>query len=75
MTPTLLFKIIVVIMLIVIFVSLTSGLVFLIRDRGQTTRTVKSLTLRIVLSIALFLLLVIGFLTGLIQPHGVAPAP
>jgi len=75
MTPTLLFKIIVVIMLIVIFVSLTSGLVFLIRDRGQTTRTVKSLTLRIVLSIALFLLLVVGFLTGLIQPHGVAPAP
>jgi len=75
MTPTLLFKIIVVVMLIVIFVSLTSGLVFLIRDRGQTTRTVKSLTLRIVLSIALFLLLVVGFLTGLIQPHGVAPAP
>lgn len=74
MTPALIFKFVVVVMLIVIFVSLTSGLVFLIRDRGRTTRTARSLTVRIVLSIALFILLIIGFATGLIQPHGLPPA-
>lgn len=69
------FKLLVVALLLAILASLTSGLVFLIRDKGQSQRTVKSLTLRIVLSIALFVLLFIGFATGLIQPHGVTPAP
>ncbi|MBI1731732.1 MAG: twin transmembrane helix small protein [Gammaproteobacteria bacterium] len=69
------FKIAVVILLLAVLVSLASGLVFLIRDKGQSDRTVKSLTLRIVLSIALFVLLFIGFAAGLIRPHGITPAP
>ena len=32
-----------------------------------------SLTLRVALSVSLFILLFIGYLTGLIQPHGVSP--
>ena len=64
------FKTLVVILLLAILGSLASGLVFLIRDRGESRRTVKSLTLRIVLSIALFMLLLIGFATGMIHPHG-----
>lgn len=70
-----LFKILIVLLLLAILGSLTSGLVFLIRDRGESQRTVRSLTVRIALSVALFLLLIIGFATGLIQPHGITPTP
>lgn len=69
------FKLLVVVLLLAILASLASGLLFLIRDKGRTERTVKSLTLRIALSIALFLLLLIGYATGLIQPHGITPTP
>ena len=34
------------------------------------TRVVRSLTLRIVLSLMLFGLLFLGYFTGLIEPHG-----
>ncbi len=69
------FKLLVVVLLLAILASLASGLLFLIRDKGQSERTVKSLTLRVALSIALFLLLLIGYATGLIQPHGITPGP
>ncbi len=69
------FKLLIVVLLLAILASLASGLVFLIRDKGQSERTVKSLTIRIALSIALFLLLLIGYAAGLIQPHGITPVP
>lgn len=68
-----LMKFIVIALLIVILASLGSGLVFLISDRGSTKRTVKALTLRITLSLVAFLLLMAGYATGLIQPHGLLP--
>lgn len=74
MSGPLIFKIVIVVLLLVILVSLASGMVFLVKDKGKSERTVKSLTLRIVLSIALFILLFIGLATGLIRPHGVNPA-
>ena len=40
-------------------------------DRGQTKRTVNALTKRIVLSVALILLVVLGIYSGWIKPHGV----
>lgn len=70
MDPGLIFKGVVIVFLLVIFGSLTTGMLFLIQDKGKSDRTVKSLTVRIVLSLVLFLLLVIGFATGLIKPHG-----
>ena len=76
-----LIKIIVAVMLLLILASLGSGLFFLISDRGRhSPRTVKALTVRIALSIGLFILLMIAYATGLIKPHGVfqhepAPAP
>ena len=73
MSGPLIFKSAVILLLIIILVALFSGMFFLVRDKGQSDRTVKSLTVRIVLSIALFLLLLIGFATGLIQPHGITP--
>jgi hypothetical protein len=73
MSGALLFKIVVVLLLIIILGALTSGMFFLVRDKGATNRTVQSLTVRIVLSIALFILLFVGFATGLIKPHGITP--
>jgi hypothetical protein len=66
-------KIIVVLVLLVIVGSLGSGLYFLIKDPARSPRTVKALTWRIGLSIGLFLLLLLAFATGLIQPHGLRP--
>jgi hypothetical protein len=45
---------------------------FLAKDDGAVdrTRVVKALTVRIALSLALFVLLIVGYLTGLIRPHG-----
>ncbi len=66
-------KIIILLLLALILISLGAGMVSLIKDRGETNRTVKFLTIRIVLSIALFVLLVVSFLMGWIQPHGLLP--
>lgn len=54
-----------------IVINLFAGLFYMMQDKGTTTRTVKSLTWRIGLSVALFLLLIIGMATGVIEPHGV----
>jgi hypothetical protein len=70
-----LFKTIVVLILFTILFSLGSGLVFLVRDKGQTHRTVKALTFRIALSLGLFILLMLAYLAGLITPHGIYPTP
>ena len=74
MSGALLFKILIILLLIVILASLSSGMFFLVRDKGNSDRTVKSLTVRIVLSVLLFVLLFIGFATGLIKPHGIIPS-
>ena len=54
----------------VILAALFSGLFFLVRDQGRSTRTVKALTWRVGLSLALFLLLLAGYYFGLIHPRG-----
>ena len=64
-------RIIIIVMLIMIFASLASALVFLLRDQGGSTRTVKALSVRIGLSLALFLLLMAGFYFGIIPPGGI----
>lgn len=68
-------KIIVLVLLALVLISLGAGMFSLIKDRGETNRTVKFLTIRIVLSIALFILLVVSFVMGWIQPHGALPPP
>jgi hypothetical protein len=59
---------------IAILASLGSGMVFLVKDKGQSTRTAKALTVRITLSVALFGLLMLGIFTGHIKPHGIYPS-
>jgi ABC-type proline/glycine betaine transport system permease subunit len=67
-------KILIIAALAAILVSLASGMLFLVKDKGQTERTAKALTVRITLSVALFGLLMLGIFTGHIKPHGIYPA-
>lgn len=66
-------KILIVVALVAIVISLGSGMLFLIKDNGQTERTAKALTVRIGLSVVLFGLLMLGIFTGHIKPHGIYP--
>lgn len=63
-------------MLLAILVSLGLALFYLVRDRGTTDRTARALTWRTLLSIGLFLLLLIGAVSGLLGPREAqAPNP
>lgn len=62
-------RIVIILFIIVILGSLGSALYYMIRDRGTTERTAKALTVRVALSVALFLLLMLGFHFGLITTH------
>ena len=62
-------KIIVVLILLVILGSMASALVFLIKDGGKTRRSVQALTVRISLSVALFLFLLFGYYMGWFVPN------
>lgn len=59
-------RIVVILFIAVILFSLGSALYYMIRDRGSGERTAKALTVRIAISVLLFLMLIIGFQTGLI---------
>ncbi|MGB7501293.1 MAG: twin transmembrane helix small protein [Azonexus sp.] len=62
-------KVLVILLLLGIVGSLFSGLFYIYKDRGTGVRTVRALTLRIGLSISLFLLLLIGFRLGFIPGY------
>jgi len=52
-----------------ILAALGSALVFLLRDRGATNRTVHALTVRVALSIALFVFILFSYWIGWITPR------
>jgi len=62
-------KLLVVFTLLAIVGSLFSGLWFLCKDRGEGTRTVRALTLRVGLSIALFIFLLLSWRFGLVPGY------
>jgi len=66
-----LIKILIVVVLVAIVLSLFSGLFHLVKEDGERKRLVNALTVRIVLSVALFILLFIAWYAGLITPHHV----
>jgi hypothetical protein len=49
--------------------ALGAALVFLVRDRGTTSRTVNALTVRIGLSVALFVFILFSYWMGWIEPR------
>lgn len=59
-------KIIIIAMLILIAGSLFSALYYVMKGEKKDTRVIKALTLRISLSIGLFLVLMLGLYTGII---------
>ncbi len=63
-------RFIIIAFLVVILASLGSALFYLIRDKGGSERTVKALTVRITLSITLFVLLMLSYYFGLIPNRG-----
>jgi len=65
-------KILVGIAFILIIGSLGSALVFLMRDKGRSKRTVQALALRVGFSILLFVLILVAHRLGWIQPTGIA---
>lgn len=68
-----LIKVLIVLVLLAIVASLGSGLFYLVKDDGSTKRMARALTVRIALSVALFILLFIAWSNGLIQPHSALP--
>lgn len=66
---TIFIKVIVLLLFGIIFFSLGRAVVSLVKGDDKSTDTVKALTWRIGLSIALFVLLLVSFAMGWITPH------
>ncbi|MYN15338.1 twin transmembrane helix small protein [Rugamonas sp. FT107W] len=64
-------KIAVAIAFILIIGSLASAFFFLMRDKGKSNNTVRALAVRVGLSIALFITLLVAYKLGYIQPTGI----
>ena len=58
-------KIVVIRLLLAVIASLFSGLFFVYKDKGESNRAVISLTIRIVLSLLVFLILIGSYFFGL----------
>lgn len=65
---------ILIVMFVAVLASLAVALVFLLRSRGGSAGLVNALTVRIGLSVLLFVLLMAAWYAGLIEPHGI-PVP
>jgi hypothetical protein len=69
-----LIRLLIIGVLVAIVASLGSALFHLTRKTGDSRKLVRDLTIRVGLSVALFILLMIAWHFGLIAPHGVASA-
>jgi ABC-type multidrug transport system permease subunit len=69
------FKLPVLLVLAFILFSLFQGMYYMAKDDGRnnSTRVVRALTLRVVLSLLLFILLMAGYFFGFLQPHSLLP--
>jgi hypothetical protein len=65
-------KFFIAVVFIAIIASLGSALYHLVRHNDHSEQTVKALTLRIGISLALFIFLLLAFAGGFIKPHGIA---
>ena len=63
-------RILALLFIIFILASLASALYYLIKDKGQSDRAVKMLTVRVGLSLTLFILLMGGYYLGIIPQTG-----
>lgn len=71
MTFATLYKAVLVIVFLVVIFELGQALYFMMTDRTGSNRTVWALTRRVIFSVLLLALIVIGIVTGILHPHGV----
>ena len=64
-------KYLILVFFIFIIYSLGSALYYMMKDGGGSKRMVKALTMRVGISIALFLFILFSFWMGWIKPAGV----
>jgi hypothetical protein len=69
----LLSNIIIIAVFLAILFTLASSFYYLVKDQGEGDRTVRRLSWRVGLSLALLGLLWLGFQFGIIEPQGVNP--
>ena len=62
-------RVLVLLALGLIVASLASGLYFMMTDKGKSDRAVRALTVRVALSVSLFLLLMASQYFGLLPDH------
>jgi cytochrome bd-type quinol oxidase subunit 2 len=67
-----LIKILVIIVLAAIVISLGSALFHLSSGKGDSKKMARALTIRVGLSLVLFILLMVAWYFGLITPHGLS---
>ena len=67
-----LIKILVIIVLAAIVISLGSALFHLSSGKGDSKKMARALTIRVGLSLVLFILLMVAWAFGLITPHGLS---
>ena len=63
-------RLLILIVLIAILASLSLALGFIARRSSASSGTVRALTIRITLSVALFIFLLVAWAAGWIRPHG-----
>jgi hypothetical protein len=67
-----LIKLLVIAALIAIVISLGSALYHLSSNQGNPAKMVRALTIRVGLSVGLFILLLVAWKLGYITPHGLS---
>jgi hypothetical protein len=63
-------RIVIIILLFAVLVSLFSGLYFVYKDKGNSNRAVISLTIRVALSVLVFVILMVSYHFGWITERG-----
>jgi len=66
---------IVIVLFVAVLASLAVALGFLLRSRGSSRGLANALTVRVGLSVLLFVLLMVAWYAGLIEPHGIPVPP
>jgi len=65
-----LLNILILLGLVAIVVSLGSSLFYLVNDNGESRKMVRALTVRATISVLLFILLLVAWWQGMIEPLG-----
>jgi cytochrome bd-type quinol oxidase subunit 2 len=65
-----LLRLAIILVFLAIVASLGSALFHLVRAQGDSRKLARALTIRVSLSLALFILLMLAWYAGLISPHG-----